>query len=62
MDAQQINSIYRNFNFGNRFVVDRKGMGGGPALFWNSNVIVDIKSYCSHYIDAVVQNDNGRLL
>lgn len=61
MDARQINSIGRNFNFGNRFVVDRKGMGGGLALFWNSDVIVNIKSHSSHHINTVVQNDNDRL-
>lgn len=45
MKAQPINLICRNFNFENRFVVDREGMGGGLALFWNSNVNVNIKSY-----------------
>lgn len=36
-------------------------MGGGLALFWNSNVNVNIKSYSSHYIDAVVQNKSDML-
>lgn len=42
-------------------MVDREGMGGGLALFWNSNVNVNIKSYSSHHIDAVVQNESGKL-
>lgn len=37
-------------------MVDRNGMGGGLTLFWNSNVNVNITSYCFRYIDVVVSN------
>lgn len=57
MRARQISSVCRNFNFGNYFVVDRIGMGGGLALFWNSKVHVHMKSYSLHHIDAVVYNE-----
>lgn len=30
------------------------------ALLWNSEVVVDIKSYSRQYIDAIVHVDNGR--
>ncbi|KAH9722974.1 hypothetical protein KPL70_006924 [Citrus sinensis] len=35
-------------------------MGGGLALFWSSDVDVTIKSYSSHHIDAIVQNQSGK--
>lgn len=36
-------------------------MGGWLVLLWNSNVNVNIKSYSSRYIDAVVQNKSDML-
>lgn len=36
-------------------------IGGGLALFWNSNVNVNITSYSAHHIDAVVCNEWGRV-
>lgn len=59
--ARQVNSICRNFNFENYFVVDRHRMGGGLTLFWNSNVNVNITSYSAHHIDAVVCDEGERV-
>ncbi|KAH9800659.1 hypothetical protein KPL71_000753 [Citrus sinensis] len=61
MTAQQVATICKNFDFENRFVVDRNGMGGGLALFWNSGVDVTIKSYSSHHIYAIVQNHSDKI-
>ncbi|KAH9685373.1 reverse transcriptase domain-containing protein [Citrus sinensis] len=61
MTARQVDATCGSFNFENRFVVDRNGMGGGLALFWSSDVNVTIKSYSSHHIDAIVQNQNGKI-
>lgn len=67
MKAQQVNVECRNFNFENRFVIDKNRMGGGLALFWNSGVNVNsdvnvtITSYSSHHIDAVVHNESGKV-
>lgn len=27
-------------------------------MMWNSEIIVDIKSYSKHYVDAVVHSEN----
>ncbi|KAH9668523.1 reverse transcriptase domain-containing protein [Citrus sinensis] len=57
-------SVYvegKNFNFEYCFVVDRDGMGGGLALFWNAKDKVEIKSFSKHHIDTLVHNDNGKV-
>lgn len=35
-------------------------MGGGLALFWSSEVDVQVKSYSPYHIDAVVYNKGGK--
>lgn len=37
------------------------GRSGGLALLWKYDVVVDIKSYSQHHIDAVVHSGNGSL-
>ncbi|XP_052297218.1 uncharacterized protein LOC127902351 [Citrus sinensis] len=59
MLARQVESVCRDFNFENCFVVDRKGMGGGLALIWRAEVNVSITSYSSHHIDAIVSSESG---
>lgn len=41
-------------------MVDKNGMGGGLALFWNSEVNVHVKSYSLHHIDVEVCNESGK--
>ncbi|KAK9198919.1 hypothetical protein WN944_014105 [Citrus x changshan-huyou] len=41
------------------FTVDKSGLGSGLALLWSVEIVVDIKSYSMHHIDAIVQADNG---
>lgn len=45
--------------FDNCFAVDKSGLGGGLALLWNSEVVVEVKSFSKHHIDAVVNFENG---
>ena len=61
MTAQQVAKTYGKFNFENRFVVYINGLGGGLVLFWSTDVEVTIKSYSSHHINAIVQNQNGKI-
>lgn len=49
----------KNLNFNNYFTVERNGLGGGLALLWNDEIVVDIKSYSMHHIDVVVHMNNG---
>ena len=60
MRAGKINSVYQNFHFENRFVVDSNGIGGGLSLFWSSKINVSIKSYSLHHINAEVHNEGGK--
>ena len=59
--ARKVAEMCGNFNFENRFVVDRNGLEGGLVLFWSTDVEVTIKSYSSHHIDAIVQNQSGKI-
>ncbi|KAL9441947.1 hypothetical protein AB3S75_020450 [Citrus x aurantiifolia] len=61
MLAKQVYVESRNFNFEYCFAVDRDGMGGGLALFWNAKDNVEIKSFSKHHIDALVHNDSGKV-
>ena len=49
----------KKLNFTNCFTVDRRGLGGGLALQWNDETIVEIKSYSKHHIDVIVHVENG---
>lgn len=51
----------KKLNFDNCFAVSSRGRSGGLALLWNSKVVVDIKSFSQHHIDAVVHSENGSL-
>ena len=51
----------RKFNFEYCFTVDRDGMGGGLALFWNAKDKVEINSFSKHHIDALVHNGSGKV-
>lgn len=59
--AKQVNLEGRQFNLKFFFSVDINGIGGGLTLFWSSDVNVEIKSYSSHHIDAVVYNESGKV-
>ncbi|XP_024033484.1 uncharacterized protein LOC112095607 [Citrus clementina] len=56
-----MNGISRKLNFENCFEVDRRGRGGGLAMLWSSEIVVQIKSFSNHHIDAEVQTENGKL-
>lgn len=44
-------------SFPNYFTINRKGMGGGLAMLWSSEFIVEIKSYSCHHVHVVVHNE-----
>lgn len=61
MLAKRVNVEGRPFNFENCFTMDMNGIGGGLALFCSSEVNVEIKSFSSHNIDAIVYNESGKV-
>ena len=58
--SRQANEECRRLNLDNCFAVSRTGMSGGLAMMWNSEITVNITSYSSHHIDAIIQNDSGK--
>ncbi|KAH9724450.1 reverse transcriptase domain-containing protein [Citrus sinensis] len=40
--------------------IEKTGMSGGLAMMWNSEITVNITSYSSYHIDAIIQNDSGK--
>ena len=44
----------------NCFAVCRSGMGGGLAMLWNEDLDLEIASYSSHHIDAIVRGVDGK--
>lgn len=59
MTVKQIRKKSEQLHFQNCFAISREGMGGGLAMLWSSKVTVEIKSYSSHHIDAVVHSESG---
>ena len=57
--TEQMRVIAKKLNFESCFAVSCRGRSVGLALLWNSEVVVDIKSYSNHYIDAVIHSENG---
>lgn len=55
MVARQVKLTCINFNFKNCCVVDRHGIEGGLALFWSSDVNVNITSYSPSHRCSCVQ-------
>lgn len=55
----QMHDRGKALKFENYLAVSRNGLSGGLALLWNSEVVVDIKSYSRYHIDAVVHGDSG---
>ena len=59
MRAEQMQVTGKKLNFESCFAVSSRGKSGGLALLWSSEVVVDIKSYSSHHIDALIHSENG---
>ncbi|KAK9232713.1 hypothetical protein WN943_022961 [Citrus x changshan-huyou] len=59
LEPKQMQRRGKELMFNNCFAVDRSGLGGVLALLWNSEVVVEVKSFSKHHIDAVVNFENG---
>ena len=46
-------------NFQNCFAISSNGKGERLAIMQNEGIEMEIKSYSKHYIDVVVQNNEG---
>jgi hypothetical protein len=59
ISGKRVEKLISTFGFSGGFAVDSDGLSGRIGLFWSSAVTVDIKSFNSHHIDAVVQCKDG---
>ena len=59
LEPKQMQRRGKDLMFDNCLAVDRSGLGGGLALLWNSEVVVEVKSFSKHHIDAIVNFENG---
>ncbi|XP_059446385.1 uncharacterized protein LOC132177924 [Corylus avellana] len=57
LQAHRIEKIRIRIGFGSVFVVDGIGKSRGLALFWTTEVRVDIQNYSRRHINAVVKED-----
>ena len=46
--------IGRKIQFNNLFVVPRNNIGGGFALFWPADISVDVQTFSTCHIDAII--------
>ncbi|KAH7857525.1 hypothetical protein Vadar_013640 [Vaccinium darrowii] len=57
--ANKVDRIRRSLNFSNSVYVDPCGLSGGLALWWNSNISVDILEANQHFIHARCNDHQG---
>lgn len=59
MDLRKIEKFKWILNMPNLVVKNCKGLSGGLALFWRSEVDLSVKSLSKYHIDAVIKEDGG---
>ena len=52
-----LESVGRRIQFTNLFVVPRVNTGGGLALYWKSNLDVDVQTFFDYHIDVIVNKE-----
>jgi exonuclease III len=55
LQAQKFGCLKIKLGFDNVFVVDSVGKSGGLALFWSSEVDIEIQNFSRRHINAVVK-------
>ena len=57
VDKVVLERVGRKIQKSNIFVVPRHNIGGGLALFWPTDMSVDIQSYSDQHIDAIINHE-----
>lgn len=60
LQVRQLEYIRLQTNMGGCVRVDRRGLGGGLALFWKSNVLVQLLSFSVGHINSIVTDPDKR--
>jgi len=53
-------TVRRKLNFANCLEVECRGLSGGLALLWDSEVQLEICSFSTNHIDSIVTSDKGK--
>jgi hypothetical protein len=59
ISGKRVEKLAGALGFAGAYAVDSDGLSGGIGLFWSTDVVVDIKSFNSNHIDAVVSAKDG---
>lgn len=57
LDMDGFHKLKKKFDFTAGFAVPRIGVGGGLALLWADCMDLDIQTFSSHHIDALINQD-----
>ena len=57
VDKVVLERVGRKIQKSNIFVVPRHNIGSGLALFWPTDMSVDIQSYSNQHIDAIIDHE-----
>ena len=60
MQSTQIEVVRYKLKFESCFAVDSTGRRGGLAMFWNSDICMQIKFFNMHHIDAELYMENKK--
>ena len=56
VDKPILERVGRRIQFTNLFFVPRINSGGGLALYWKSELVVDVQSFSNRHIDAFINH------
>ncbi|KAL9673752.1 hypothetical protein QQ045_030013 [Rhodiola kirilowii] len=59
VEASRVRRIQTRLGFQQGLAVDRRGLGGGLAIWWTADIQLDIRSFLKNHIDAWVGDDDG---
>lgn len=59
LTAKQMQNKCRELDYENCLEVRRNRLGGGLIILWNTDVMMEVKSYSKHHIDTVIHTENG---
>jgi len=53
----RVEGLKHTLGYANAFAVSSSGRSGGLAIFWNSDIKIDILPYSQYHIDAIIHEE-----
>ena len=57
VDEARLITVMRNFDYEHKWIVPRKGRGGGLALFWKSSINLSVEDSSKYCIDIIIDKN-----